>query len=143
MKIEHYVEWLVPGFFFPEESNQKIKTRELSKLKIPRDAYAFTFYDIKTVDAVDEEGKPHKITTTINKSSRYIIGEIFTLEEIIAASSALPGKYRILASNIESYETKSGVKTHLGNWQPLLKDDTVLSRDGVKFTKPVFRRGDG
>lgn len=140
MKIEHYVEWLTPGSFFPEESNKKIRTRNLAKLKVPRDVYAFTFYDIKTVDATDEEGKSHKISTTINRSPRHIIGEVFTHEEIKAASSALPEKYRILASNIKNYKTKSGVKTHLGNWQPLLDDDIVLLKDDLKFTKPVVWR---
>ena len=134
MKIEHYVEWLCPGAFFPEEFSEKLESivDDLSLLEVPRDVYAFSFYDVKTVNAYDEEGQPHEISSTINKSCRYIIGETFTVEQI----KALGGDFRILASNVEQYETKSGVKTHLGNWQPLLEDDVVLSVNEIKFKEP-------
>ena len=134
MKIETYVEWLMPGAFFPEESNRKVNTRDLAKIEVPKDAYAFTFYDVKTVKAVDEEGKEHEIKTTENKSPRHIVGEVYTHEQIMAMGD----KFRILASNISQYETKSGVKTHLGNWQPLLEDDVVHSKEELKFGEAIF-----
>ncbi len=141
MKIEHWVKWLTPGVFMPEEANRKITTRDLSKLEIPRDVYTFTFYDIKTVNATDEEGKPHEISTTINTSPRYLIGEVFTLEEIEAFTKVAPLEYRALAFNVEQWsDTKRGVRTHLGNWQPLLEDDIVLSKEDVKFTEPVLHK---
>lgn len=134
MKNEHYVEWLTPGSLFPEKYTEKVDSRDLPQLEIPRDVYAFTFYDVKTVDAVDEEGEKHEIRIIINKSPRYIIGEVFTLEQI----EAMGKDYRVLASNVEEYDMKSGVKTHLGNWQPLLKDDVVLSTNELRFRKAVI-----
>jgi len=136
MEIKTFVEWLTPGAFFPEESNQEVSTRNINELEIPKDVYAFHFYDVKYVQAVDEEEKEHIITSIQNKSPRYIIGEVYTHEQIIAMGN----KFRILASNIKQYETKSGVKTYLGNWQPLLEDDVVLSKDDLTFCKPVIWR---
>ena len=134
MKIESYVEWLMPGAFFPEESHQRVNTRDVTKLKIPKDAYAFTFYDVKTVKAIDEEGEEHEIRTTENRSPRHIIGEVYTYDQIVA----MGGKFRTLASNVKQYETESGVKTHLGNWQPLLKDDIVYSKEELTFGEAHF-----
>jgi len=132
MKITQYVEYLCPGAFMPEEFNRQIETRDLEELKIPLDVYAFTFYDIKTFKATDEEGEEHNISTTVNKSPRHLIGEVYTYDQIVAMGE------RILASNVSQYETKSGVKTHLGNWQPLLEDDVVHSTDEITFTKPLY-----
>lgn len=134
MKIEHYIKWLAPGAFFPEDWSEKLESKclEVLSLKIPRDVYAFSFYDVKIVDAVDEEGVPHEISSIINKSCRYIIGEVFTVDQI----KSLGEEFRILASNVSQYETKSGIKTHLGNWQPLLEDDVVLSVNEVTFKEP-------
>lgn len=136
MEIKTFVEWLTPGAFFPEESNEEITTRDVYELEIPKDVYAFHFYDIKYINAIDEEGEEHTITSIQNKSSRYIIGKVFTYEQIVSEH----GESSALASNIHQYDTKCGVKTHLGNWQPLLEDDIVLSKEELKFRGPVFWR---
>lgn len=134
MKIEHWVEWLCPGAFFPEESNERVPSRDLDKLRIPKDVYAFTFHDIEILDSVDERGGKHEVRNTVYKSPRYIIGKVYTIPEL----EKLEGDYEILISNVSQYDRKSAVKTHLGNWQPLLNDDVVLDPKLVKFKKPII-----
>ena len=116
MKIEHWVEWLTPGAFFPEEAHREIETRDLAKLQIPRDVYAFQFYDKKIQTAMDEEGNERRIVDIVNKSSRYVIGKIGMLRG------------------------EKAIECHLGNWQPLLEGDVVLPKKDLQWREPVIYR---
>jgi hypothetical protein len=148
MKIVNKIEWLCPGAFMPEEFHATIETRNLDLLEIPKDVYAFRFYDVKTVDAVDEEGKKHEINETINKSPRHIIGKAYTMDMLKMMNDATKDKYRprgkfdILMSNVDQYDSHSAILTPLGNWQPMLNDDIVLDPEKLKYTKPLYYKED-
>ena len=140
MEIEHWVEWLCPGTLFPEESNQKIETRDLSKIKIPSDAYAFRFYDIKKLEVTDELGEKHMMRSRTNISPRHIIGKVYSMEDIEEMNSG--GEYDILIRNLERYGAKCAVLTWKGNWQKLMKDDVVIDLDNtpyhIEIVEPVI-----
>lgn len=116
MKIEHWVEWLTPGVFFPEEARAKVETREVYKLEIPEDVYAFKFWDVEVLEATDEAGNSFERRITTNKSPRYVIGKIAELRG------------------------EDAIECHLGNWQPLLENDVVLAKESLTFTAPVVHK---
>jgi hypothetical protein len=41
-------------------------------------------------------------------------------------------------SNIDQYDSKSAVRTNMGNWNPLLDDDIVLDPSKITWTDPVI-----
>lgn len=42
---KHYIQYLFPGEGFAEFQNVEVDTRDISKLEIPKDAFAFHFFD--------------------------------------------------------------------------------------------------
>lgn len=114
---KHYVEFLFPGTLFPEEQHKEIASRD-AKIRWPKGAYAYRIYDREEVRKGGETlvGKPR------NFSNRFVRGEVYTLDRIL---SEMPNE-KILASNIQQYESKAAVKCVTGNWQPLFPDDVVV-----------------
>lgn len=127
MKIEHHVEILYPGSFYPEEYTYKISRRETSEVykHAKPGMFCFSYYDVEVRSGKLEDGElitDHKI---VNKSGRfYPGGTLLNLTEV----KLLGPDFRILASNMECNGWKVIVKTRRGNFQPFEEGrDTILS----------------
>jgi hypothetical protein len=119
--LKHYVEFLTPGVFFPEEENREVKDRVPANLKrIPKYTYAICFYDVERI----KKGEEVLSGRAKNKSCRIIFGE-----KVHWTKVADTNENRILRSNLEFNGYRGyGIKCITGNWQSFLKDDIVLSK---------------
>lgn len=126
---KRFVKFYYPGLFFSEESTKEVKSFDIESLKVPSDAFGFSFFETDYVKEVKEEfeGKTRSI------KPRYLIGEKIHLDAIPDTSDN-----HILRSNIENNSaTKEAVKTHLGNWQSFDGPGIiVISPKSVRFCKP-------
>ena len=118
-----YVEFLYPGSFMSESWTTQVKTRDVSKLKVPKNSFAFKFFDIISV-VVEADGKKIELTSeAINESSKhYYGGKLYTVAEL---KREFPMQ-RILISNVESNGYKKAIKCRTGNWQPFEKTDVFV-----------------
>jgi hypothetical protein len=119
IKLKHYVEFLYPGIFVSESSVNEVKDRDPDKVVVPKECFAFLFFD-RTETIVDDEILVGKRK---NESGRYYInGVIYTLEQV---KNQFP-ESKILISNIQCNKWNKVIKTRAGNWQPFEKNDTVI-----------------
>lgn len=118
MALKHYVCFLSPGSFVPNEKWQEIKSRK-DKIDAPDNCFAYYFFDREEVEKDGELllGKEK------NQSGRYYFGKVMTAEEI---EKTVPDS-GILLSNMRINNWPTVVRTRMGNFQPLEKNDTVLS----------------
>ena len=118
-----YIEFLYPGSFFSESSTQEGTTRDVSKVKVPKNAFGFEFFDILSA-VVDADGKKARITSKrINVSPmHYYGGKLYTVAEL---KRKFPNE-RILISNIEDNGHRKAIRCRTGNWQPFEKTDVFV-----------------
>ncbi len=113
-KLTTYVEFLHPGIFMSEESVKKVKSRDVLELKVPKTAFAFKFFGIKStiVDGI-------KLTSErLNISPTYFFGgRIMTLDEVC---KELPDA-RTLISNMKCNHWDRIIRCRTGNFQPFIK----------------------
>jgi hypothetical protein len=115
-----YVEFLYQGAIWDEGLTQKIKTRHISKIKVPKGAFGFQFFDIVS-GVVEVNGKKRKYTSRrINFSPMYYYGgEVYTIAEIKHKFS----KQKNLVNNIKNKECKKAIRCRTGNWKPFNDTD--------------------
>jgi len=100
----------------------KIDKRDLSKIKIPENAFGYIFFDRR--EYISKSGE--MLTgQKINKSPMHFFGKIITLENIAKEVSNPP----ILLSIMKEKGYERMVKTIRGNFQPLNKNDIVIERE--------------
>ena len=118
-----YIEFFYPGSFFSESSTQKVKTRDVSRVKVPKNAFGFKFFDILSV-VVDAAGKKVLLTSErINVSPmHYYGGKPYTVAEL---KREFPNE-RTLISNIENNGYWKAIRCRTGNWQPFKKTDIFV-----------------
>ena len=118
-----YVEFLYPGSFMSESSTREVKTRDTSKVKVPKNAFCFSFFDILSV-VVEADGNKVKLTSErVNMSPKhYYGGRLYTVAEL---KRDFPGE-RILISNIEGNGYKKAIRCRTGNWQPFEETDVFI-----------------
>jgi hypothetical protein len=124
MKTEHWVEYLHPGSFYPEESRLRLKQYSATEAlrKLPKTAFAFTLYDVEIRSGKLEDGETIEQRKKVNESGRfYPGGEIKYLEEIKSMGEG----FEILASNMENNDWNSVVRTRAGNFQPFKTEDRI------------------
>jgi hypothetical protein len=115
---QHYVKFLFPGSFWPEEQSKKISSRD-EKFDIPKECFAYEFYD-------REEGELNGELVygeIKNKSGRHYFGEVLTAKEV---EEKYPDS-RILLTNMRVNNWETVVRTRRGNFQPLAENDVVLN----------------
>ncbi len=113
-----YIEFLFPGSFVSESSVKEVANRSVPK-KIPKGAFAYSFYDMEKTIVGEEEfwGK------TKNHSGKYYPeAEIFNLKQVKANFP----ESTIIISNMECNKWKYIVKTRRGNFQPFEKEDKIV-----------------
>ncbi|MEK7631382.1 MAG: hypothetical protein AAB445_00740 [Patescibacteria group bacterium] len=118
-----YIEFLYPGVFLNESSTQEIKTRDVSRVKVPKNAYCFKFFDILSL-AVKTEGEEVLLTSErINVSPRhYYGGKLYTIAEL---KREFPNE-RVLIGNIEGNGYKQAIRCRTGNWQTFTETDILI-----------------
>ena len=134
MKTEKriYITYLYPGSFFPEFSSKRVNSDKLPT-EVPSDC--FGFYLEETEFAVDGNGREFEGDTK-RLGKTYIIGEAIHVDKI--PDVQIDGRSNnILKSNISGNSpTKTGIKTHLGNWQMEDEYHVAISPTKFKFGKP-------
>ena len=118
-----YIEFLYPGSFFRESSTQEVKTRDVSKVKVPKNAFGFKFFDILSV-VVDADGKQVELTSErINVSPmHYYGGKVYTVAEL---KREFPND-RTFISNVEGNGYKKAIHCRTGNLRPFGETDIFV-----------------
>ena len=118
------IKYSFPSLLFAADATEEVNSTSIPK-KLPRNCFAFRFgsQDIVT-DGKDVYTKPVKW-----KKKVYIIGKTIKLRDIPDTD-----KNRILRSNIENNSPfKTGILTHLGNWQCFDENTEVLDVKSFSF----------
>lgn len=117
--LKHYVTFLFPGSFYPEESTKEISSRE-EKIDAPENCFAYEFWDRNEIEQDGEilRGK------AINKSGRYYFGEVFDQQQV---ADLVPDNSTLLF-NMKCNGWDKLIKTRKGNWQPLMPEDVVVTQ---------------
>jgi hypothetical protein len=134
MKTEKriFITHLFPGAFFPESTSKQVKSTDLPTV-VPSDCYGFYFTETEYVT----DGEKEFVGETKTVSNTYIIGEAIHVDNIPSMDRGQDTN--TLKSNIRNNSpTKTGIKTHLGNWQ--MECDTMVSISPTRFIfeNPVF-----
>lgn len=117
MALKQYVTFLIPGSFFPNEQTEEIFSRN-QVLDIPDNCFAYQFFDR---EEVEQDGEL-LVGNKKNVSGRFYLGKTMTAQEIEAEG----GHNQILLANMKINGWDKVVKTRMGNYQPIEKDDVVL-----------------
>jgi len=118
MVLKHYIILYRPNSF-DETFDKRVPERDSSKIKIPKDCYAFVFYDIEEKRTGDKVLR----SEPINYSGRYVVGKkVMTLEAI---KEEMPDNKELIQLAKNS-ETKVVVLTKFNEWKILFKGDVVL-----------------
>jgi hypothetical protein len=124
-----YITYDMPGSFFPESHTQEVKSFDIPE-SVPLDCFAFQFHETEFV----VNGKKEYEGDTVKQNKRHFIGWLVPLAKMPKGE-----KYAILCGNIErNSPTKTGIKTHLGNWQQEDKGSIVHAPSDFTFTKPLI-----
>jgi len=119
-----YIEFLYSGSFMSESSTQEINTRDVSKVKVPKDAFCFSFFDILSVVVETDRRKVQLTSERINVSPKhYYGGKLYTAAEF---KRAFPSE-RILINNIKGNNYKKIIKCRTGNWQPFEETAVLIA----------------
>lgn len=118
-----YIEFLCSGSTFGESSTQEVKTRDVSKVEIPENAFGFKFFDILSV-VVDADGEKVQLTSgRINVSPmHYYGGKLYTAAEL---KREFPNEHTLISS-IEGNSYQKMIQCRLGNWKPFQKTDVFV-----------------
>lgn len=116
--IQQYVTFLFPGSLFPNERSQKISNRE-EKFDIPNGCFAYYFWERQETELNGEI----LYSDQRNKSGRFYFGKAMTAQEIEAT---IPDA-DILLKNMKYNNWLVVVKTRVGNFQPLMENDTIVA----------------
>ena len=94
--IKHYVEFLEPGSFFPEEEIREVEDRIPAHLiDIPPHTFVIGYYDRE----IEKKSKRTLKSESFNESRRIIFGTKHTLKELVAMGKAGTTLYRNTDSN--------------------------------------------
>ena len=118
-KLKHYVEFLYLGIMFENTGVKKIKVRDSSKVTVPKDAYGYRFFDILESRCGNEtlKGNPK------NYSGAHYFGKVMTLDDV---KREVPDS-NSLQKNMINNNYDRVVKTRMGNFLPLKKEDMVIA----------------
>ena len=130
MAIVTYVTFLYPGLLSAEKTTQKVESREISSLLIPKRAFALYFWDrVEESNAPDGEILVSRIKNPSNLY--YLGGEVYDLARV---KEVLPDETSIIR-NMEGNGYKAVVHCPAGNWRPLQDGDVVVPLGDLKFAE--------
>ena len=115
-----YIEFSHPGAFFSEYTTREVEDRDVWKVVMPDDAFAFRFFDIV---ATTTDDKVKLVSSRLNVSpTHYYGGQVFSLAEL---KRDYP-ESRTLIANITSEENQKAIRCRTGNWQPFEATDIFI-----------------
>lgn len=124
---QHYVQYWYPGLLFSEPSNEKINHRDPDKIKIPKGAYAFSFFD---QEEMVKNGKTLRGEAENHSGYYFVNATIYTLAAV-KKEFGKSASHSILITNMECNKYPYVVKTNIGTWQPFdNKKDKVIKVNG-------------
>lgn len=120
-----YIEFLYPLTFHDRCLTRKVKTRDLSRVKTPKDAIGFRFFDIFSTVVVDVDGMVVELTSErINVSPTYYRGgKLYTVAEL---KRDFPNRH-MLIMNIEDNGYKRVIRYRNNRWLPLKETDIFVA----------------
>lgn len=118
-----YIEFLYPGPLVSESSTREVRTRDISNIEVPKNAFGFKFFDVLSA-IVNANGNQVELTSKrINVSPmHYYGGKLYTVAEL---KIAFPNE-RILIGNIEGNGHKMAIQCRTGNWQSFNDGDIFV-----------------
>lgn len=134
--LKHYVEFLLPGAFFPEDETREVANRIPAHLsKIPESTYALSFFDVEEQETESGEVLHGRAK---NRSLTIFFGRVYTPSQI----AKLEGKDSILYRNVVGNGFRHGIKCVAGNWQAFNKPDIALGsyKELTTMTTPLEER---
>ena len=120
MMKQHFITFLYPGVFFPEEATQAVESWDPApwqnwEASLSYRPFAFYF-------TTRERGDADLDSRQTAKSGRYYLGgEVIHLSNLPEDEA-----HSILRSNISQFAGQNAIKCSTGNWQPFLPEDTLL-----------------
>ena len=116
-RIEHYIEWELPGLFVSRIVTEKLNSRS-DLIKKPKNGFAYRIFDISVVVFNNTEHR----SEPINKSPKVYYGEVYDVDRV---RREVPDN-RILIENMECNKVNRVLKCAQGFI--LIEDDAeVLS----------------
>ena len=120
--MEKYVQFNMPGSFYPEECIVKVDSYTIDGVQVPQYAYAYRFYSIEKKLVIVDGETFKKTSGRLNETGWfYINGEVLTLDDIPDDD-----EHRILRFNMRSNGYKYIVRCNMGNYQPFNSDDAIV-----------------
>lgn len=117
-----YVEFFVQRALFAESMTNKVKTRDVSKIKVPKNAFRFRFFD-KHIYSETIGGKELKKEEITDESPVYYYGgKVYTIAKL---KREFPDN-EILIENAKSNGYKKVIRCRTGNWQLFNKTDVLI-----------------
>ena len=114
-----YVEFFYPGTFFDESSVKEVASRSIKKLIIPKEAFAFQFFDVLSTD----EGGVKLESDRLNISPIYYCGgRVMTLGEVI---EEMPEAIALI-STMKANHLRRVIKCRTGNFKPFSYKDRYI-----------------
>lgn len=115
-------------FFTPERFTLKsyvrpVKSRDPSKVKVPKRAFGFQFFDLVTKTVIVDGEEMELKSEQFNRSPRhYYGGRVYTLAEL---KLNFPNE-EILISNVRGSSSRRAICCRTGEWHPFDEDDIFL-----------------
>ena len=121
-----YIEFLYATPIFRESSIKEVRGRDLSKVKVPKGALGFKFFDILSMVVEADGGQVELTSRRINESPmHYYGGKLYTVAEL---KHEFPNEH-ILIDNFEYNNHKLAIRCRTGNLQPF--------EEGAIFVKEI------
>ncbi len=122
--LKHYVQFFYPGLFVSDDSTTGIDKRDLSEVNVPKNCFAFRFFD-RTESKVDGEwlvGEKKNFSKTY-----YVEAEAWRISDIKGSEHDTG----FLVSNLTRNKNMAGVRCRSGNWQSLEKGDHIVEVNAI------------
>ena len=118
---KHYVVFFFPGVLMSEKEEKEVTHRNPRRVKVPKECFAFYFYD-RTAAKQDGElllGEKKNLSPTY-----YPGGTILSIKDIEKMNGH--GEFRALLSDMHVNKWGRVIRSRLGNFQTYDPKDTVV-----------------
>jgi len=119
MTLKHFVEYFYPGIIVSDSSAEETKHRDYTKIKVPKEAYGFKFYDR---EVIVDNGEILKGKSKNHSSMFYHMGQIMTKADV---KKRVKKNYTLL-SNMRINEWEKVIKTKFNQFMPYEKGDVII-----------------
>jgi uncharacterized protein (UPF0128 family) len=126
-----YIAYIYSTELYREDSIRKVKTRDVSMIKIPKNICGFGFFDIISATATINGKKVRIKSKRINISPTYYCGgKVYTLAEL---KRKFPNEEETIC-NIEEDKCKKIIICSDGAWREFEDNDVVLKKLSLRLS---------